>query len=290
MYINKKIIEEILQINTNLIENYEQNNLYIYKQLAGNKLYWESTTATIFFDKIDEYRKNDIDIYYLKELNNYMKKICTRYSEIGNTIKYNEDSRVTDKINEIQKNINSIDKEYIELQEISKDYSEKISNIKNQKEQYMAITSRIEEKKEEIEEIESYLRKSLLDIDIELIPEMENLNYIFNENTEDRIYIEPTEIENNVLRTLKMIKEKKEISSKITMNFNKILENYKTNNFKQLEEKINIINTNFKRAINYIENYLEIFNKVVTDTKKSQEELNVILNKTNQIIPERNET
>ncbi|MBE6152813.1 MAG: hypothetical protein E7166_01110 [Firmicutes bacterium] len=186
MKINIMIIKsEILKLNT-LIDEYENNYLNLYNEIKKASSYWQDGNSINFFNDADYYKlKIQLNVEEIKQLKEVYNYLINKYSQIGNKITFNLNSR-TYLINSFNSYINQIDeiiKLYNNLDLSFCSYErQKLINQRNQfksiKNSLIKIKKNIINKLEYIEEIEKEINLKLSKISIELLKENNVSNYI----------------------------------------------------------------------------------------------------------------
>lgn len=109
--IDLSMIQETLELLNKIIAEYEQVDRNILSTLKASSFFWNDNVANDFFNELDEHHKNNDEVMNnLKDNTELFSYVINNYSEIGNKIKCNLDSKDTiiNKINNILEDLNNI--------------------------------------------------------------------------------------------------------------------------------------------------------------------------------------
>lgn len=267
------IKENVSNLNK-LVEEYELNNKNIYSITNNINDCWQVPVSSIFFSKVEEYRNNSLEILTLRNIIELYKIIINKYENEYKNTYYNDE--INNKTEEQLQNI------IAELQIISNYYNNVYapgfgSEISGERSNIIkAITETNNATKnfstviKEIKEKESEIETKISNTDIYTISEFEELDYIMNYKTDtaEEVTINVIEMENKVQALVLNLQIQEETTNNIKKEFNKLLNNYKSNNSNKIKELIDIENNNFKTISDNFNNYLAIFKNAIDRGKE----------------------
>ena len=289
---NTSLIKEQTEILNQLINEYEINSKSIYSNINQIFKYWKIPVSPIFYAKIEEYRKKDLELYELQNIISIYRKITNKYMPKYEKIYYNSDNdnRLNEEIKEILEELQDIVGKYnnINLQHIP-DYREEINNQKNSILRIIdiinGISQDISSNKQNIKDNELEIKNELSKIDIIKMEEFEEVDYIMNykSDTPTEVYVDDTGLENEVAGLISKLQIQEETINKISNSFNILFNNYISNNTNSIKEIIDIEQNNFKIILDNFAKYILIFRNAISNNNELRAKLQDIFDSKNTI-------
>ena len=185
---SEEIVNEVLLLK-NLIEEYENNYIYLFKELSDASFSWkEDVHAKEFFTALKYEPNTEINYYKtLIKIYNIFEYISKKYKAIGNRISINIEDRgnILAKFNNCINKTNELIVLYEHLDTSFCPYerqliSNQIKRLSNLKEKYKYTKSIVKSTIDEIEAIEKEVKNRLSKVNVDKVDEF-NINWYLPE-------------------------------------------------------------------------------------------------------------